>query len=177
MKALIQRIRGERKPALVREDRTPMKQKFTYGVGHIFNDLCIQAWFSYLLIYFTKVIKLSPVNAGYIFVVSQIADALSTPLIGYACDKRMSKRIEERYGNKKIWHLIGSAGIALIWPFLYSPCPYCGDNAEEWVLLTYYGILTAFFSFFWPMVEISHLSLMPIVARRAKDALELGAIR
>jgi Na+/melibiose symporter-like transporter len=175
MKALIQRIRGERKP--VKHDRTPFKQKVCYGVGHIFNDLCIQAWFSYLLIYFTKVVKLSPVNAGYIFLVSQIADALSTPFIGYACDKRISKRIEERYGNKKIWHLIGCAGIALVWPFLYSPCLFCGEGAKEWMVVTYYGIWTALFSFFWPMVEISHLSLLPHVARRAKDALELGAIR
>lgn len=160
-----------------KKDKTPVKQKICYGVGHVFNDLCIQAWFSYIIIYFTKVVKLSSVHVGYLFLVSQIMDAISTPFIGYACDKQISKRVGERFGNKKIWHLFGSAGMALIWPFLYSRCLLCNEGSEGWVVVTYYGILTALFSFFWPMVEISHLSLMPHVARRAKDALELGAIR
>lgn len=160
-----------------KKDKTPVKQKITYGVGHVFNDLCIQAWFSYIIIYFTKVVKLSSVSVGYLFLVSQIMDAIATPFIGYFCDKQISRRVGERYGNKKIWHLFGSAGMAIIWPFLFSRCLLCDEGVEEWVVVTYYGILTALFSFFWPMVEISHLSLMPHVARRAKDVLELGAIR
>ena len=33
-----------------------LKEKFCYGVGHVFNDLCASMWFSYLLIFFEKVI-------------------------------------------------------------------------------------------------------------------------
>ncbi|EDO49663.1 predicted protein, partial [Nematostella vectensis] len=151
--------------------------RFAYGVGHVFNDLCIQAWFSYSLIYFTKVMGLSAVNAGYIFLASQLADAFSTPFIGYLCDRQITKIVGERYGNKKIWHLFGCVGIAIVWPFLFSPCLMCDENTEEWQKTTYFGILTLIFNICWPMVEISHLSLMPHVARRTKDAIELSAIR
>ena len=29
--------------------------KYSYGVGHVFNDLCASMWFSYLLVFFEKV--------------------------------------------------------------------------------------------------------------------------
>ncbi|KAL9973204.1 hypothetical protein ACROYT_G019624 [Oculina patagonica] len=160
-----------------KEERTSLKQKICYGVGHVFNDLCIQAWFTYLIIFFNKIIKISATGTGYIFLSSQIADAISTPFIGYGCDKSLSKTITKKYGNRKIWHLIGSVGIALVWPFVFSPCLLCKEDSAAWVPVAYYGVLAALFSVFWPMVEISHLSLMPHVAKRSKDIVELSAIR
>ena len=172
-------ICGRRNPKtkLVKEERATLKQKLCYGVGHVFNDLCIQAWFSYLLIYFTKVAKISANGAGYIFVASQIADAISTPFIGYGCDKVLSKTISRKYGNRKIWHLMGSVGISFVWPFVFSPCLLCNADSPAWVPAVYYGVLTSLFGVCWPMVEISHLSLMPHVAKHPKDAVELSALR
>lgn len=162
---------------MLKEDKTSLKQKFCYGVGHVFNDLCIQAWFTYLIIFFNKIVKISATGTGYIFLSSQIADAISTPFIGYGCDKSLSKRITKKYGNRKIWHLLGSAGIALIWPFVFSPCLLCNEESPDWVPVAYYCFFAAIFSVGWPMVEISHLSLIPHVAKRPKDAVELSAIR
>ena len=173
-------ICGRNKPKaqlVQKEERTSVKQKICYGVGHVFNDLCIQAWFTYLIIFFNKIVKISATGTGYIFLSSQIADAISTPFIGYGCDKSLSKRISKKYGNRKIWHLFGSVGIALIWPFVFSPCLVCKEDSPEWVPVAYYGVFAALFSVCWPMVEISHLSLMPHVAKRRKDAVELSAIR
>lgn len=31
--------------------------RFSFGVGHVLNDLCASMWFSYLLVYFHKVGK------------------------------------------------------------------------------------------------------------------------
>ncbi|XP_020607972.1 major facilitator superfamily domain-containing protein 12-like [Orbicella faveolata] len=170
--------RNKPKEQLVhKEERTSVKQKICYGVGHVFNDLCIQAWFTYLIIFFNKIVKISATGTGYIFLSSQIADAISTPFIGYGCDKSLSKKISKKYGNRKIWHLFGSVGIALIWPFVFSPCLVCKEDSPDWVPVAYYGVFAALFSVCWPMVEISHLSLMPHVAKRSKDAVELSAIR
>lgn len=173
-------ICGRNKPSqklVHKEERTSLKQKICYGVGHVFNDLCIQAWFTYLIIFFNKIVKISAKGTGLIFLASQIADAISTPFIGYGCDKSLSKKITKKYGNRKIWHLFGSVGIALIWPFVFSPCLACNEDSPDWVPVAYYGAFAALFSVCWPMVEISHLSLMPHVAKRPKDAVELSAIR
>ena len=65
----------------------------------------------------------------YIFLSSQIANAISTPFISYGCDKSLPKRITKKYGNIKIWHLLGSAGSALIW-FVFSPCLICNKKVQ-----------------------------------------------
>ena len=36
-----------------------------YSVGHVFNDLCATAWFSYLLYFLTEVVNLVEADAGY----------------------------------------------------------------------------------------------------------------
>jgi len=34
-----------------------MRQKLSYGVGHVLNDLCASMWFSYLLVFLHEVGK------------------------------------------------------------------------------------------------------------------------
>ena len=31
------------------------KQKLSYGIGHVLNDLCASMWFTYLIVYFHEV--------------------------------------------------------------------------------------------------------------------------
>jgi Na+/melibiose symporter-like transporter len=79
-------------------------QKLCYGVGHFLNDLCASMWFTYLLIYFHKVIDFSNSMAGTLMLVGQVADGICTPFIGYESDRTNGFR---NYGKRKTWHLIG----------------------------------------------------------------------
>ena len=47
-------------------------QKIVIGSGHILNDLCASLWFSYLLLYFQNVVKLSSDYAAYLMLVGQV---------------------------------------------------------------------------------------------------------
>jgi hypothetical protein len=40
------------------------RQRLSYGIGHMFNDLSAACWFSYLLVYLHSVAQLSNINAG-----------------------------------------------------------------------------------------------------------------
>ena len=55
-------------PDLVRaeaEGAVPSRrQRYAYGVGHMFNDLSATCWFSYLLVYLQSVANLSNATAG-----------------------------------------------------------------------------------------------------------------
>lgn len=44
---------------VVTPKRLPFSQRLSYGVGHVLNDLCASMWFSYLLVYFHKVLGFS----------------------------------------------------------------------------------------------------------------------
>lgn len=59
----------------VRDSLNPVK-KFSYGVGHILNDLTASMWFSYLLIYLHRVIGFDNKLAGYMMLIGSFEDIL-----------------------------------------------------------------------------------------------------
>eukprot|EP00794_Sanderia_malayensis_P003502 gene3502-4002_t len=152
--------------------RLPFMQKLFYGVGHVFNDLCANCWFSYLLLYMTKVVSLSNASAGLVLLIGQVSDAIFTPFIGYGCDKTNVKC----YGRRKLWHLIGTFCVLLSFPFIFNLCMNC-ENASTTILLVYYSGFVIVFVFGWASVQISHLSLIPEIARKISEKVELNAIR
>jgi Na+/melibiose symporter-like transporter len=66
-----------------------------YAVGHFSNDLCAAAWFTYVLFYVEKVVKLNDFIAGFVILSGQIADAITTPIVGFYSDK-----IETKIGKR-----------------------------------------------------------------------------
>lgn len=72
--------------------------KLGFALGHIYNDLCGCLWFSYAVLFMTKVLGMNGSEAGALMLFSQIIDALATPISGYLMDK---------YGTKQKWHIFG----------------------------------------------------------------------
>lgn len=72
--------------------------KICFGFGHIFNDLCIAIWGSYLLLFLEKVLLMPGGAAGGLILFGQIIDATTTPIAGYLCD---------RFGAKRKLHILG----------------------------------------------------------------------
>ena len=68
------------KTATTKGHKLPVSQKFCYGVGHILNDLAANAWFSYLIIYLTKVARLSNSHTGLVAMLGQVTDGICTPI-------------------------------------------------------------------------------------------------
>lgn len=147
-------------------------QKFSYGVGHILNDLCANCWFSYVLIYMTKVAGLSESNAGLILLVGQLADALFTLVIGYSSDQTKISW----YGKRKFWHGIGACCVLLSFPFVFNLCYACNEMSEVFKLC-YYSFFAIIFQFGWAATQISHLALIPEITSKEGQRVELNSIR
>ena len=145
-------------------------QKFCYGVGHILNDLAANAWFSYLIIYLTKVARLSNSHTGLVAMLGQVTDGVCTPIIAILNDKTVC-----RYGRRKIWHLIGSLCVTLAFPLLFTRL--LGDEASASLKLAYYIGVAAVFQFGWGCGQISHLALIPEMTISESEKVELNAIR
>lgn len=158
------------------KDRTPLGQRIAYCTGHIFNDLCSAVWFTYFIVYFNKVVGLSTTETGLLFLIAQGADAILTPFMGIGCDRLVIKRLA-RYGKRKIWHLFGTIFVAIAWPFIFSPCLACSDESPGWLPLAYYSATVVIFHVGWAAVQIAHLSLIPEIARRPGEIVELNAVR
>ena len=148
------------------------RTRLSYGVGHILNDLCANVWFSYLLVYMQSVVGLSPVAAGSLLLVGQIADALSTPVVGIESDRTRSTR----YGRRKLWHLLGVTCVSLSFPFIFIKCLGCNHPAE-YAMIIYYVPFIVIFQFGWASTQISHLALIPELSECKIEKVTLNAIR
>ena len=76
--------------------------KFSYGNGHIMNDMAVSLWFTYLMLFYQNVINLEPVYAGIILLSGQIADGIATVFVGIVSDKEMKSAFCLRYGKRKV---------------------------------------------------------------------------
>lgn len=47
-------------------------QTISYGLGHVFNDLCAAMWFSYTLFYLQVVLQMEPSTAGLLLMIGML---------------------------------------------------------------------------------------------------------
>lgn len=148
-----------------------LSQRFCYSVGHILNDLAGNAWFSYLLVFLTKIAGLPNAHAGYVLLISQVFEGVCTPVAGILCDKTVCK-----YGRRKSWHLLGTACVTISFPFIFNRCLGCTDSSST-VKFFYYTGFSMVFGFGWGSTQIGHLSLIPEISKRESERVELNALR
>lgn len=153
------------------EHQLPLWRRWSYGVGHVLNDLCASMWFSYLLVYYHFVIKLPNTTAGLLLLIGQTVDALCTPVIGYFCDKTQCF-----YGRRKIWHLVGTICVAASFSFIFHVCITCESVPLPYLVL-YYACFIAVFQFGWASTQISHLALIPDLTSIKSEQVGLNSIR
>ncbi len=152
--------------------KLPLVRKVAYGFGHVFNDLCVGLWISYLIVFYYYVIGLSYVHAGILYLCGQVADAAFTPFIGYFCDRTYVKF----YGRRKLWHLMGTVIVAALYIIYWYKCINC-EHASAIVKVVYYAIPIIVIQFGWTSVQISHLALIPELTEDKDERMELNVIR
>lgn len=154
----------------------PWTTKLSYGVGHVFNDLCASMWFTYFLIFYEKVLEFDPTTAGLVLLIGQVADGVSTPFIGIFSDMENKIPACARYGRRKLWHLIGTILVFFSFTFIYNSCLGC-EGASTWAQFAYYCVFIITFQFGWASVQISHLALIPDLTTKKHQRTELNSIR
>ena len=152
---------------------TSKSQKLYYGVGHILNDLVAHFWFSYALLFWTKIVGMTDTEAGFLLLVGQLADAISTLFIGFAGNRTKFRW----YGKRKLWHLIGCVLVILGFPFVFNICISCDENTTNTSKILYYAGFVVIFQCGWAFTENSHLDLIPEIGKRVSDIVHLNAIR
>ncbi|CAH0564736.1 unnamed protein product [Brassicogethes aeneus] len=138
--------------------------KISFGLGHIYNDLCAAMWFSYTLFYFQVVLQINSTSAGILLMLGQIIDAIATPLAGWIIDYTNSKRI---------WHFIGTIAVSIGFSLIFS----LKSTTVYSSVLLYYGLVITLFQVGWAVVQISHLSLIPEISKNHNHSSDLTAIR
>lgn len=148
------------------------KQKLAYSTGHILNDLCSAMWFTYLLVYLHRVLRISNIYAGAVLLVGQVADALATLLIGLEIDKLSLCGC----GPKKSWHLVGTICVLVTFPFIFMNCLGC-HNSSQLAQVFYYSGFAVVFHIGWAAVQIAHMALSNDMTEDEHERTDLMAYR
>ena len=152
------------------DDSPSIRNRIACKTRHILNNLTSSVWYSYALLYFQNVVGFSPVIVGIIFFISQTLMAASFFATSFGHTKRFRWRSFSSYGGRKAKHIVGSAGVLLSWPYVFTPCLFCGHHSSDVELSAYYLPTVALFSICWPLAEVSYYSLMTeIRAENGKD--------
>ena len=111
------RASGRKMPILAKksimesQNRPSLKNKAGFALGHVMNDMCASMWFTYLLLYFHKVLEFDNIYSGVLLLIGQLADGISTVFVGFFSDSGDNFWLCNRLGQRKSWHLIGNLNI------------------------------------------------------------------
>ena len=103
-----------------------------YAVGHFCNDLCASCWFTYLLYYVKAVVKLPDYISGFVMLSGQIADGITTPIVGFFSDKTNT-----RIGKRTPWYIFGTIFVipTYLGIFIYPDFPMYSVTVAWYVIL------------------------------------------
>lgn len=161
----------ENQTRAIKRPRLPLTQRLSFSVGHILNDILANAWYSYLLIFLTKVEGLPNAQAGYVLFVPQALDAVCVPALAVLCDRTVC-----RYGRRKIWHLVGTMCVSVAFPFMFSRCIGCTDSPFT-VKVIYYIGLGVIVALGWGITQTAHLSLLNEITETSTERIDLISTR
>ncbi|CAF0745666.1 unnamed protein product [Rotaria sp. Silwood1] len=156
------------------QDVVSKRSKFAYSVGHILNDLSASMWFSYLLVFYHRVVNFSNASAGYLLLIGQIADAISTTFVGFESDRARTGLFH--YGRRKTWHLIGVICVLSSFPFCFNLCVGC-KYSDLWAKFIYYTMFIIIFQFGWSCSQITHLAMINELTHKDGERVALNSYR
>ena len=73
-------------------------------------------------------------------------------------------------------HFSGTLCILASFPFIFMPCVGC-STSSQWAQVIYFAGFIVIFQFGWAAVQVSHLSLIPVLAHDERSRTELTALR
>ena len=90
-------------------------QKIGYGVGAIGLDLSYGLFYSYLSIYLTNVMGISPMFLLILAPIARLWDGINDPMMGTLVDRTKTKM-----GKYRPWIIIGAVCNAVVLCFLFN---------------------------------------------------------
>jgi len=141
-----------------------------YSVGHFSNDLCATMWFVYLSWYLNKIVKLDKELTGLCMLSGQLADGITTPIVGFLSDK-----LGTPCGKRYPWFVAGTMMVIPCFMGIFTYPPFINDDdpKDNKKIKIWYLTLPALFNVGWASVQISHMAIVNVLSssNRRRDRM------
>ena len=141
--------------------KTSLGEKLGYGVGAVGLDLSYGMFYSYLSIYLTNALGISPAFLLIITPLARLWDGFNDPMMGMIVDKTKT-----RMGKYRPWILTGALLNAVVLALLFNNPGFSSGSTGLYV---YAAVLYVFWGMTNTLADIPFWSMVPSFATEEKD--------
>lgn len=143
--------------------------KLGYGSGDLAGNMVYAFLSSFVMLYLTNTVGLSPGIIGTLIMVSKLFDGVSDIFFGTMIDKTKSK-----LGKARPWMLYAYIGCAVTLVANFAIPASLGRTAQyAWFFIAYTMLNAVFFT----ANNIAYASLVTFCTRNSKERVEMGSFR
>ena len=147
-------------------NKLSFKEKYSYGVGALGKDLVYAIVATFLMVYFTDVVKLNPAFVGTLFLVARLWDAVNDPAMGMIVDNTRTK-----WGKFRPWIFIGTAINAIVLVFLFRK-----PDLEGLPLYAYFSVAYILWGMTYTIMDIPYWSMIPALTSNKEEREKISVI-
>ncbi|WP_281730393.1 MFS transporter [Metabacillus endolithicus] len=143
--------------------------KLSYGFGDFASQLLWSFSGSYLTIFYTDVVGITPALVALIMLIARIWDGINDPMLGFLADRTKSK-----HGRFRPYILYGTPFLALFSVLAFT-APGFGGNMEAkvaWFMFTYIGL-----GMLYTIVNLPYGSLAAVMSKDSGERTALSSFR
>lgn len=142
-------------------NKISLKEKLGYGVGAIGLDLSYGMFYSYLSIYLTNALGISPAFLLIITPLARLWDGINDPMMGMIVDRTKTKM-----GKYRPWIIIGATINAVVLCLLFNNPGFAAGSVGLYV---YAAVLYVLWGMTNTLADIPFWSMVPSFASEEKD--------
>jgi len=149
--------------------------KIAYGVGNLGQALFFNTVQTFLIFFYTDVVRLDPGLVGLAFAISYgVWNAINDPLVGV-----LSDRTRTRWGRRIPYIALGTPLTFILFVLIWSP-PLGGrplTNPSHVGIFFYFAIIIALFDLAYTAVSVTYTALFPEAFEDLKERTEVSIYR
>ncbi|WP_455683728.1 melibiose:sodium transporter MelB [Thomasclavelia sp.] len=151
---------------MVDKERLSFKEKYSYGIGAIGKDMCCGIIFTYCMLYFTDVLKLSASFVGTLFFLAKFWDAVNDLGMGMVVDNTNTK-----WGKFRPWLAIGTIINAIVLVVLFTDWGLSGT-----ALYVFAAVLYIIWGMTYTIMDIPYWSMLPNLTSNPEERDRVAVI-
>ncbi|MDB8711361.1 MFS transporter [Mediterraneibacter gnavus] len=149
-------------------DKVTLKEKISYALVNLGNIPIQTILGSYLLIFYTNIVGLSPASCATLFLIARVLDGLNDPFVGFAIDHIPTTKHGHFRPTLVVGTILCSLNFLLLWfgPLMATS----GKLAIAYVSYLLIGVL-------FPVMDISLNSMLPVMTTDMNERNTLSSLK
>ena len=146
--------------------KVSFKEKYSYGIGALGKDMVCGLIFTFSMLYFTDVLKISAAFVGTLFFLAKFWDAINDLGMGIIVDNTRTK-----WGKFRPWLLIGTLINAVVFVCLFTNWNLSGTK-----LYVFASIMYILWGMTYTIMDIPYWSMLPNITQDKEEREKISVI-